>query len=145
MNRIKKSLFVSIAALIFAANCGKASGANLAAEMQALATKSKEITCAKTVECAQEQFSKMPESQKKFIPPMLQSKEACLTSMEESAAAQRAKTGAKEEDEWKNATPEKIQAAKDCLAVIEKTSCAEMMSPNNPIQKSESCQFLAKK
>ncbi|TGL70378.1 LA_2478/LA_2722/LA_4182 family protein [Leptospira kmetyi] len=144
MNHTIKSLFVSIAVLLFAMNCGK-SGGNIAAEMQALAAKSKEIACSKTVECAQEQFGKMPEAQRKFIPPMLQSKEACMESMEKSAAEQRAKTGKTEADEFKDATPEKLQAAKDCLAIIEKISCSEMMSPNNPIQKSEACQFLSKK
>ncbi|AOP34968.1 hypothetical protein A0128_14600 [Leptospira tipperaryensis] len=143
MNYKKTSLLVFVSLALFIFNC-KGAG-NPAAEMQELAKKSKDITCSKTVECAKEQFSKLPEAQRKFLPPMLQSKEACLESIEQNAAAQRAKTGKTEADEWKDATPEKVQAAKECMALIEKTSCSEMMSPNNPIQKSEACQFLSKK
>ncbi|XDD49510.1 hypothetical protein AB3N59_14025 [Leptospira sp. WS92.C1] len=143
MNFKNLSLLVFVSMMSFAIDCGKGSS-NPAADMKELVQKSKEVTCGKTVECTKEQFSKMPEAQKKFIPPMLLSKEACLKSMEESAAAQRAKNGTSEEDQWKDATPEKVAAAKECLGLIEKITCTEMMSPNNSLQKSEACQLLSK-
>lgn len=119
MNHTIKSLFVSIAVLLFAMNCGK-SGGNIAAEMQALAAKSKEIACSKTVECAQEQFGKMPEAQRKFIPPMLQSKEACMESMEKSAAEQRAKTGKRKRTSSRTRLPKNCKPLRIVLRLSKK-------------------------
>ncbi|TGK29514.1 hypothetical protein EHQ12_16970 [Leptospira gomenensis] len=144
MNLKNKSWSLLVLILLSSIGCKK-DAASVAIEMKELVKKSQEITCSKTVECAQEQFSKLPESQKKFLPPMLQSKEACLESLTKSAAEARAKSGKTEEDEWKEATPEKLSAAKECMSLIEKTSCSELMSPNNPLQKSEACASLSKK
>jgi hypothetical protein len=127
-------ILLTVAGMIMLASCQKSPEEKL----NAISPRIQELMCGKMIECTKKEMEQLPESYRQMLPPMMQSKDKCLTFMKE----EETKAKAQREANKVKITEEMVNATEKCISAMEKASCEDFKkSSSGPIA---GCEDMAK-